>query len=133
MAVGEIIAKKNDIEYQLARIDADIRAMQTIQSQIQDVNMAIAHLTYAQQYNQHMIAEINSVISALQLIEGAWKTIANELRDVVENVKLATASELKNNLCLTTVQLTTAANEWLDVANDAQSFTSYFYLQEQAI
>ena len=68
----------------------------------------------------------------MQLIEGAWKTIANELGDVIQNIQQAASSELKNQPCLAEVMLTTAASEWQDVADDAQNFTLSFYLQPKA-
>ena len=132
VGVGEIIAEQEDIKHQLDRINANSQALQGIQKELQDVNTIIAHLTYANQYNQHLVEKMNNVMPRLQLIEGAWKTVASEIGDVVENVKLAAASELKNNPCLSSVELATAANEWLDAAKDADSFRSRFYIQAQA-
>jgi hypothetical protein len=128
VAVGEIIAKRNDIQQQLIRINNDIAEMQRIQGEIQRVDKEVAHLTYTAQYNAHMIEEINGAMQGTQLIESAWKTIANELGDVVGNIKMAAAQELKNQACLASVALSAAADEWQDVANDAQSFTLNFYL-----
>lgn len=129
VGVGEIISKENDIKKQVDRIKADVLAMQSDQKKIQAFNQEIAQLNYTKQYNQHMASEINDTVGSLQTIEGAWKTIGSELGDIVENVKEASASELKDEPCLAAVALTTAAEEWLDVANDARAFENNFYIQ----
>jgi hypothetical protein len=132
VAVGEIIAKRNDIKSLLNRIDDDIGAMRGYQNDIQKVSVEIAHLTYAAKYNQHMADEINNALGGMQLIESAWKTIASEIGDVAGNIRKAAAAELKDQPCLASIMLTTAANEWQDIATDANSFTLNFYLQAKA-
>ena len=88
-------------------------------------------MTYAVQYNQHMIGEIDRAMRGSELIQGAWKTIAAELGLVVQNVASATAEQLANNPCLAAISLSTAASEWADIAQDAQKFMLNFYVTEE--
>lgn len=129
IAVGEIIAKEHDISKQIARIHSDVASMQSTSQQMQLLHKDIGQLTYASKYNTHMATEINNAMGGLTLIKGAWGTITTELGDVIENIEKATSSELKNNQCLASVYLTTAANEWDQVADDAQTFADNFYLE----
>ncbi|NQV26840.1 MAG: hypothetical protein HQ518_21020 [Rhodopirellula sp.] len=132
VAVGEIIAKEKDIKTQLERINADVAAMQSIQGRIQGLRKEIAQLTYTAQYNTHMANEVSNAMTGLNLIKGAWGTIVSELGDVIENANLASASALKNQKCLAGVYLTTAADEWEQVASDANSFQLNFYIQPKS-
>lgn len=129
VAVDKIVEKRKDIANQLARIGGDVQQMQSIQQQIQATKKEIGQLTYASQYNQHMATELGNAMGPMQLIEGAWKTISDELGDVMSNVQLAAASELKNEPCLAAVALTTAADEWQDVGNDGHVFNMNFRIQ----
>ena len=129
VAVGEIVAKEKDIQTQLKRIRADVEAMQALARQMQDLYTQIGQLTYTAKYNTHMATEINNAMTGLTLIKGAWGTIVSELADVIFNVNQASASALKDQKCLADIYLTTAADEWEQVADDAQKFTNNFYLQ----
>ncbi len=129
VAVGEIVSKEHDIAIQLAKIKSDVESMQRISVQMETLHKDIGQLNYASQYNTHMETEINNAMGGLNLIKGAWGTIVTELGDVIENINKASSSELKDQKCLASVYLTTAADEWTQVAEDAQSFTNNFYLE----
>jgi len=129
VAVGEIVAKENDIDTQLAIIQADIIDMQKLALQMENLQKEIGQLTYTANYNKHMAKEISNAMNGLTLIEGAWGTIVAELSDVIKNIGLASESTIKEQKCLASVFLTTAADEWQQVATDARIFANNFYLQ----
>jgi hypothetical protein len=66
------------------------------------------------------------VTPVLQKIEGAWGTIGQELSAVLGQI--SNAQEPKTIPCLAQVALTTAANEWHDIANDAHNYMTNFYI-----
>lgn len=132
VSVGEIIAHEHDIKEQIARINTDVAKMQALTKQMNALRADISDLTYTAQYNTSMAGEISAALGSLDLIKGAWGTIVSELDDVILNVEKATAEALKDNPCLSAVSLATAAVEWGQVADDAESFALNFYVQPKA-
>lgn len=132
VSVGEIIAHEHDIKEQIARINADVAVMQQTTAEMNALRADISELTYTAKYNTAMAQEISSALGSLDLIKGAWGTIVQELGDVIANVQNATAEALKDNPCLSAVSLATAAVEWGQVADDAESFALNFYIQPKA-
>lgn len=129
VAVGEIVAKEKDIKEQVDKIIADVADMQKLTAQMNALNAQVSQLIYSENYNNHMIKEINNAMSGLQLIKGAWGTIVTELGDVINNIDKSAGSALKDQKCLASIYLTTAADEWEQVGDDAETFNLNFYLQ----
>lgn len=128
VALVEIIEKEKDIKKQFDIINANIKLIQEQNKKVTELNGKIAQLVYAQNFNNGQIKQIGAVTPSLQKIQGAWGTIAKECGDVLGNIKDAQQQDLKTNACLAAVALTTAANEWHDVANDAHDFMLNFYI-----
>ena len=103
--------------------------MRGLTAQMNALRADISQLTYSANYNTKMATEIQNAIGSLDLIKGAWSTIVAELGDIIVNVGKATSKELRNNPCLSAVYLATAAQEWGQVADDAESFALNFYMQ----
>lgn len=129
VATGEIISKEHNIQEQLDIISADVAEMQKITTRMNSLHKQVAQLVYSQNFNRHMVSEVTNAMNGLQLFQGAWGTIVQELEDVINNLNNAKSASLKDQKCLTSVYLATAATEWEQVGENAEAFTLNFYLQ----
>ena len=131
IALAEIITSEDDIKQQINTIKTAIQAITTDNAELDPLNSKATQLTYANQFNTDLIAHLGDAKDSLKLIQGAWKTISNELGDILQNIDKAEDADLKNNACLAAVMLTTAATEWQSVANDAHNYMMNFYVTDQ--
>ena len=132
VALAEIISSNNDIKAQLVKINNAVIAIQSDNQQLQPLNQKVAQLIYAQNFNNGQITQIEGVTPVLQTIQGCWGTIFSELGDVLGHINNAQADQVKKMTCLAEVELTVAANQWQDVANDAHDYMMNFYISDAA-
>lgn len=132
VAIAKISSANDDIERERRRIAQDVADIQAIQQRLQQLNAAIAELNYVAAFNASLLPMLVEAQPGLQRIRSAWETISSELQDVILNIEQAESAALSDQPCLAAVVLSTAAQEWQDVANDAHSFMANFYLRPQA-
>jgi hypothetical protein len=128
VALAEIITSSDDIKKQLGIINDAVKAIQGDNLKLEPLNQKVGQLIYAQDFNNGQIKQIGEVMPVLQTIQGAWGTISSELGDALGHINNAQADQLKGLTYLAEVELTTAANQWQDVANDAHDYMMNFYI-----
>jgi hypothetical protein len=130
VALGEVIAHQNDIQTQLQLIQAAVTQIEADNRKLQPLQSRMNQLIYAQNFNNDQIRQVLEVTPVLQKIEGAWSTIGHELAAVLGQI--SSAQDPGSIPCLAQVALTTAANEWHDIANDAHNYMTNFYITAPA-
>jgi len=129
--IGTIIALENimrmnkDIQEQSGIINELIEALKKNNSDLDGLNSKIKMLTHCGDFSKGLVGEIKELIPSLEKIVGVWGTIALELSAVVENIE----GGIDPGACLAEVALTTAADEWAQVADDAHNFMMGFPVQ----
>ena len=128
VALGEALAKQSDISSQMDRIHAAVQQIEADNRKLLPLQSQMNQLIYAQGFNNDQIAQVAQVTPVLQRIEGAWGTINQELGAVLGQI--STAQDPRAIPCLAEVALTTATNEWHDIANDAHDYMTNFYVAD---
>ena len=127
IAIAEIIIHEDDIQEQIGNIKRAVTKIQSDNTKLQQDQANMNQLIYAETFNDNQVKLIGDVMPNLQKIEGAWGTISSELGDIMGNIdKAQKASDVP---CLADIALTTAVNEWNQVANDSHNFMMNFYVQ----
>ena len=126
VALGEAIAHQNDIQSQMQQIQTAIKQIESDNRKLQPLQSRMAQLLYAKEFNNDQITQVAHVTPVLQKIEGAWGTINQELGAVMGQI--SSAQDPRSIPCLAEVALTSAANEWHDIANDAHDYMTNFYV-----
>jgi hypothetical protein len=127
VAVSLIIAREQDIQAQLTRINEAVGKKRTDNTNLEPLNKRLGQLTYCQTFNGNQISQMAAMGPILATLRSAWSTMAGNLGNILDNINQADANRLKDMDVLAPVNLTTAADEWGDVARDAHSYMMNFY------
>ena len=129
IAIAYIISSNKDIQAQVARIQGDVGIIQSTNATLAPLNARVAQLTFAQSFNTELTGKLAKVLPAIEKMKGVWGTINSELSLVLENIN--SARDMKDVPCMAAISLTTAANEWQDVANDAHNYMLEYYIMPE--
>jgi hypothetical protein len=129
VAVSLIIANEKDIQEKLGIINAAVAKKRTDNNDLAPLNTRLTQLTYCQQFNGNQISQMAKMAPILGDLRSAWSTMATNLGNILQNINLAEANQLKSMDVLAPVQLTAAVNQWQQVANDAHSYMMNFYVR----
>lgn len=126
VAIAISIERQNDINKQQGIINKSLAIIHDKNVQIETINRNTAQMTTTVKTNQNLQGDISSTLPLITKIQDAWNTIYTELDKAVTNIN--TDSDTNPDVIVTTANLTTAVNEWHDVANDAHDYMMNFHI-----
>lgn len=129
VALAEIITKSDDIQAQYRTIKAAVTNIQNDHLALDPLNARVKQLNYAVTFNGNQINQMDTMGVILGKIRSAWSTIDKILGNILGNINLAQANQLKNMPALSAVELTAATSQWQRVANDAHNYMMNFYVK----
>ncbi|OYD88071.1 hypothetical protein CDG77_25750 [Nostoc sp. 'Peltigera membranacea cyanobiont' 213] len=130
--IGSIVAitisidRKTDIRQQQGIINQSLAVIHDKTVKIETINRNTAQMTTTVKTNRNLQQDISSTLPLITKIQDAWNTIYVELDKAITNIN--TDSDTKPDVVVTTANLTTAVNEWHDVANDAHDYMMNFHI-----
>lgn len=132
MPIGTIVALAKDITAEKdisAQAEIIAQASEKIGQDMEKISqdvLTIVQLDYAEASFKQALADIDEVRDSVGKMTGAWTLIQADLNGVLTNLTKKTAAEAVKDPCTEAANLSTAAKEWDDMANETQDFLLTF-------